>query len=137
LNDEEAFTTDEKYLKPYFDNDAGHDEVQLIYIFSYLYTGQDDTFKDKYIKYYPRFKALAYDTAYVSGVAYEKTTTIKQLNVILEAFQDNYSNLSNKPLDEIGNLNVQSYIYQRLGDSANQKTIEQEKQKIWDSLKKK
>lgn len=111
-----------------------YDELQSEYLLSYLYLGRFNDFNSTYVDVYPYFRTLGYKYEILMSVVYDKQTTQIQLQTLLETLKNNYPDITN-PSDKIGNLNVQSTIYEKLGDLDGVTQVEKQTQEVYSEFR--
>lgn len=145
LDNDKAFNNVSKYFVSSLDGkkvknsdkDKVHDQMQCTYLLSYLYMNRFDDFKKKCAEYFPKFKTKGYGYAYgnFAIVGHDnKDTSTKQAREILEVLQENLTKAKEKPLCQASNLDAQSVIYERLGDSKNQEATSKKSQVIMKTI---
>lgn len=131
----DEFKSISKIIKSNVNIDNLFDNMQNEYIFSYLYINNIDEFKEKYVELFPKFKTVGPNYEYILTVINDKQITDKQTKVILEVLQSNLPLIKGDLLNEIGNLNTQSLIYEKLGDFKNQEVVDKQVEDIKLTLK--
>jgi len=129
------FKSISKIVKPNVNIDNLFDNMQNEYIFSYLYLNHIDEFKEKYVELFHKFKTVGPNYEYILTVINDKQITDKQTKAILEVLQSNLPLIKGDLLNEIGNLNTQSLIYEKLGDFKNQEVVDKQVEDIKLTLK--
>lgn len=131
-----------KYIKTYqisrnTDNvERLYDNFLSEYLISYLFTNRYDEFKEKFSLYSSKFRTIGYKYEYLMVTVNNANTSVEQDKVILETLQKIMPSTEQNWAEQMGNLNVQGFIYEKLGNSEQVEKIGKEIEYILNNKKK-
>lgn len=135
LFNNEAFKNFGKTLNENSNLDNVFDQLQTDYIFSFFHLKRYEQFEENFVEFFPKSKTLGYKYELIALKIYDNKITKDQLKVILNALINSYNNLDDNHLEQIGNLNAQYWIYDKLDDDKNRELVESKSLEILSSIK--